>query len=89
MSAALQHYSSRVLLDGEQQKLLPCTQREQGALKLGGPELMERGSRLGMGGPEQKLGSRARAGSASRKHQALSAQCHCRSPFSLIRSACA
>ena len=35
---------------------------EQGALKLGGPERTERGSRLG--GPEQKLGSRARAGSA-------------------------
>ena len=38
--------------------------REQGALKLGGPEQTERGSRLG--GPEQKLGSRARAGSAER-----------------------
>ena len=35
---------------------------EQGALKLGGPEQTERGSRLG--GPEQKLGSRARAARA-------------------------
>ena len=33
-----------------------------GALKLGGPGQTERGSRLG--GPEQKLGSRAIAGSA-------------------------
>ena len=52
----------------------------------------ERGSMLG--GPEQKLGSRARAGSffhfiaptPSHKHQALSALCRCRSDIATFSS---
>ena len=46
----------------------PCSLEvpEQGVVKLGGPEKTStyRGSEVRIGEPEQKLGSRARAGSA-------------------------